>query len=133
MDMWEIKLFFKHKWQQFRSGNAYRYLITRIRSGNEYYDNIEFIKAEDLPADAKRIKNYPDYWYYRELDMCPTDRERSYRDMDAIAIKTWADNSSFDKALAGIWNWTNNLDIKKILMIGAVAIVAIVLFMAVKP
>lgn len=120
----------KHAWQNFITGGKYVNLLTRRREGNEYYDNIEWILKTDLPPDAKNIRNYGKTWYYCERDMCPDQHETQDRAMNAIALKRWADNNSWDKALAGVWTWLNNMDWKKIgIIIAVVVLAAAALFM----
>lgn len=115
----------KHWWQNFITNGKYVNLLTRRRYGDEYYDTIEWILKSDLPEDAKNIRNYGKTWFYREEDMCPDDHEIADRSMNAIALKRWADNNTWDKSLAGIWTWMNNLDWKKIGIIAAVAVLAV--------
>lgn len=123
----------KHWWQNLVSGGKYVNLLTRVREGNEYYDNIEWILKSDLPMDAKNIRNYGKIWYYREENMCPDDNDVADRSMNAIALKRWADNNSWDKSLAGVWSWANNINWKKIGIAIAVIVLAGFALVMVKP
>lgn len=123
----------KHWWQNLVSGGKYVNLITRVREGNEYYDNIEWILKSDLPMDAKNIRNYGKIWYYREENMCPDDNDVADRSMNAIALKRWADNNTWDKSLAGVWTWMNNINWKKIGIAIAVIVLAGFALVMVKP
>lgn len=117
---------------QIKSNWGYRYLITRRYAGGEYYDEITFIKKEQLPADALNIRNYGKYWFYFEENITPDPAPQGPQIMRASDICTWADNNDVNRALSAMWGWTNNLDLKKILFVVAVAFVGITLFMMIR-
>lgn len=125
-----FKRSFRHWVKQIKSGHAYVYLICRSNhNDNEYYETVEFIKRSELPPGAKNITNYGKYWYYLDcvkpgLDQTPDDG------MTASDICTWADNNDLNRALMELWSWTNNIDMKKVLIVvGAVIVGFTLLFM----
>lgn len=127
-----FKIWLKQTWTQIKTNWGYRYLITRRYAGGEYYDDIVFIPKKEVPSDAVNVRNYGKYWFYREDNITPDPAMTGPNVMRACDICTWADNNDINKALAQMWNWTNNLDMKKLLIIGAALIVGIMLFMMLK-
>lgn len=123
-----FKLTVKHWWMQIKSGHAYVNLIRRERLENgEYSEYVDFILRDELPEKALNVQNYGKYWYF--LDDCPQVLAQD-DGMRASDVCTWADNTDLDKALAELWSWTNNLDIKKVaLVIGAVIVGFVILMM----
>ena len=123
-----MKLYFKQLWTQIKTNWAYRHLITRTYNDGEYSDIIEFIHKSELPADAVNVRNYGKYWYYYEDGIIP-DAAPTGRDvMKASDICTWADNNDVNRSLSEMWKWTNNLDMKKVIIIIGVAVFAAAVF-----
>ena len=127
-----FKLWIKQTWTQIKSNWGYRHIIYRTYDGEEYNDKIEFIPAEQLPKDAVNIRNYGKYWFYVEYNMNPDPAPEGPQVMRATDVCTWADNNDVNKSLSEMWKWTNNIDLKKIVIIAAVAIVGLLLYNMVK-
>lgn len=109
---------------------GYVNLIRRTRLENgEYSEQYEFIHKSELPKEALNIQNYGKYWYYVD-DIAPMLMQDS--GMTARDVCTWADNNDLNKALTELWSWTNNLDMKKVIMIIGVIVVGFVIFMMVR-
>ena len=128
-----LKRIIKHQWLQIKSGHAYVNLITRSNDGNGgYFERVDFIKRSELPTKALNIQNYGKYWYY--LDNVVPGEQMVIRDdeMTAGDVCTWADNNDLNKSLVDLWSWTQNLDWKKLAMVGAVILVAVLLFTMIK-
>lgn len=129
----DIKTMIKHQWLQIKSGNAYVNLITRSNDGNGgYFERVDFIKKSEMPPNALNIRNYGKYWYYLDNVIPGTDQAHKTDEMTAGDICTWADNNDLNKSLMDLWSWTNNLDWKKIAMIGAVIMVGFLIYTMVK-
>lgn len=127
-----FKIWVKQTWTQIKTSWSYRHLITRTYDGNEYADTITFIHKNEVPANAVNVRNYGKYWYYVEDGIIP-DPAPSGRDiMKASDVCTWADNNDVNRSLSEMWKWTNNLDMKKIGLIIAVAVVAFALFFMIR-
>lgn len=111
---------------QIKSGHAYVNLIRRTRLENgDYSEDVDFILRSEMPSNAKNIINYGKYWYYVD-DITPIHAQDT--GMTARDVCTWADNNDLQKALTELWSWTNNLDIKKVVMIIGVIVVGFVIF-----
>lgn len=124
-----MKITIRHWWQQVRSGHAYVNLITRSNDGNgNYFERVDFILRSELPSRALNIQNYGKYWYYLDNVQPGTDQTPKAEEMTAGDVCTWADNNDINRALMDLWSWTNNLDWKKIAIVGGVVMVAILLF-----
>lgn len=124
-----MKTTIKHWWLQVKSNHAYVNLITRSNDGNGgYFERVDFILKSDLPARALNIQNYGKYWYYLDNVQPGTDQTPKAGEMTAGDVCTWADNNDINRALMDLWSWTNNLDWKKIAIIGGVVLVAVFLF-----
>lgn len=124
-----MKTMIKHWWKQVKSGHAYVNLITRSNDGNgNYFEHVDFILRSDLPPRALNIQNYGKYWFYLDNVQPGTDQTPKADEMTAGDVCTWADNNDVNRALMDLWSWTNNLDWKKIAIVGGVVIVAILLF-----
>ena len=127
-----FKIWLSQTWTQIKTNWSYRHLITRRYVGGEYYDVIEFIHKDDLPTGAVNVRNYGKYWFYIEEKITPDPAPAGPFVMKASDVCTWADNNDINKALSQMWSWTNNLDMKKIAIIGAALIVGIMIFMMIR-
>ena len=127
-----FKLWLKQTWIQIKSNFSYRHLITRRYAGGEYYDEVSFIHKSELPTEAINVRNYGKYWFYVEDGITPDPAPSGPYIMKASDICTWADNNDVNRSLSEMWKWTNNLDMKKIVIVGVAIIAAIVIFMMVR-
>lgn len=127
-----FKIWLKHTWMQIKSNWDYRNLITRRYAGGEYYDEITFIRKSELPKDAVNVRNYGKYWFYVEDGIVPDPAPAGRHIMKASDLATWADNNDVNRSLSEMWKWTNNLDMKKIVIVGVAVIVAVMIFMMVR-
>ena len=85
-----------------------------------------------MPKDAVNIRNYGKYWFYVEYNMNPDPAPEGPQIMRATDIATWADNNDVNRSLSEMWKWTNNIDLKKLVMVIGVAIVGIMLYGMIK-
>ena len=120
------------RWWMYKHG--YVSLIHRMKTndGTEYIETVDLIKKSELPPMAKRIQNYGKNWYYYDSVTPGMDQTPDIETMTARDICTWADNNDLNKALTELWSWTNNIDIKKIVMIVGVVIVGFVIYTMVR-
>lgn len=123
-----FKIWFKQFRMQLKSNWAYRHLITRTYDGEEYADTIEFIHKDELPKDALNVRNYGKYWYYVEDGITPDPAPHGRDIMKASDVCTWADNNDVNRSLSEMWKWTNNLDMKKVIIVIGVAVFAAAMF-----
>ena len=124
-----VKIWLKHQWLQIKTGNAYVNLITRSNDGKGgYFERVDFIKKKEMPPNALNIKNYGKYWYFVDNVVPGVDQTPNVEEMTAGDVCTWADNNDLNRSLTDLWSWTNNLDWKKLAMIGGVVLVGIALF-----
>lgn len=124
-----LKTTIKHWYLQVKSGHAYVNLITRSNDGNGgYFEHVDFILKKDMPARALNIQNYGKYWYYLDNVQPGLDQTPKPEEMTAGDVCTWADNNDINRALMDLWSWTNNLDWKKIAIVGGAVLVGFLLF-----
>lgn len=121
----------KQKWIQLKTNHGYAYLIRRSRLDNgEYTETLDFIPKKELPEGSLNISNYGKDWFYWS-DINPVLMQEAGT-MTASDVCTWADNNDLQKALQELWSWTNNIDLKKVLIIVGVAVVGIAIFFMIR-
>lgn len=127
-----FKIWWDQTKKQIKTNWSYRHLITRRYVNGEYHDDITFVHKDDLPTDALNVRNYGKYWYYVEDGIQPDPAPSGPYVMRASDVCTWADNNDINKALSQMWNWTNNLDMKKIAIIIGALVVGVMVFMMIR-